>query len=197
MSRFGSDPRAFFDSVYRQIPPWEVGGPQPALWALLDEYPPQGPALDLGCGSGDLAIALARRSLEVVGIDFADAAVAQARGKTKCFRRRWRSSSTFRLPMPCGRAGFAGNSARCSIPDSCTSSSPCSLSPSSASSGIRFARAAGTTCLRLRWSSHRPRRDKSPRRRCGPDLLRNRAGVFFSALVQRVYLLPTNPKAPV
>ncbi len=83
MSRFGSDPRAFFDSVYREIPPWDVGGPQPALWALLEEYAPQGPALDLGCGSGDLAIALAQRGLEVVGIDFADAAVAQARGKRK------------------------------------------------------------------------------------------------------------------
>lgn len=83
MSRFGSDPRAFFDSVYRETPPWDVGGPQPALQALLDEYPPEGPVLDLGCGSGDLAIALARRGLPVLGIDFAQAAIAEAREKAK------------------------------------------------------------------------------------------------------------------
>jgi ubiquinone/menaquinone biosynthesis C-methylase UbiE len=83
MSRFGSDPRAFFDSVYLQTPPWDVGGPQPALCALFDEYPPKGPALDLGCGSGDLAIALARRGVAVLGVDFVDAAIAQARQKAK------------------------------------------------------------------------------------------------------------------
>lgn len=35
----------------------------------------------MGCGSGDLAIALAQRGLEVLGIDFVDAAIAHARGK--------------------------------------------------------------------------------------------------------------------
>src|SRR5690606_4973053 len=81
MSRFGPDPRAFFDAVYQDVPPWDVGGPQPALEALLDEFPPAGPALDLGCGSGDQAIALARRGLEVVGVDFGEAAGEQARAK--------------------------------------------------------------------------------------------------------------------
>lgn len=78
MSRF--DP-GFFDSVYRQTPPWDVGKAQPALSALLDEHPPAGPVLDVGCGSGDLAIELARRGLEVVGLDIVQAAVAQARDK--------------------------------------------------------------------------------------------------------------------
>ncbi|HEX2189148.1 MAG TPA: class I SAM-dependent methyltransferase [Longimicrobiaceae bacterium] len=81
MSRFGPDPRAFFDSVYRDVPPWDVGGPQPALSALLTEHPPADPVLDVGCGSGDLAIALARSGSEVLGVDFVDAAVAQAREK--------------------------------------------------------------------------------------------------------------------
>jgi 2-polyprenyl-3-methyl-5-hydroxy-6-metoxy-1,4-benzoquinol methylase len=49
--------------------------------AMLDEYPPAGPALDVGCGSGDLAISLARRGLPVLGIDFAAAAIAHAREK--------------------------------------------------------------------------------------------------------------------
>ncbi|HEX8271055.1 MAG TPA: class I SAM-dependent methyltransferase [Longimicrobiaceae bacterium] len=81
MSRFGPDPRAFFDGVYGETPPWDVGGAQPALAALFAEHPPAGPVLDVGCGSGDLAIALAQRGLEVLGIDFVDAAIAHARGK--------------------------------------------------------------------------------------------------------------------
>jgi SAM-dependent methyltransferase len=81
VSRFGLDPRAFFDAVYRETPPWDVGGPQPAMSALLAEYPPATPLLDVGCGSGDLAISLAQRGLQVLGIDFVDAAIAQAREK--------------------------------------------------------------------------------------------------------------------
>lgn len=78
MSRFTPD---FFDTVYRETPPWDVGAAQPALESLFDEHPPVGPVLDLGCGSGDLAIALARRGVDVVGIDIVQAAVEQAREK--------------------------------------------------------------------------------------------------------------------
>ena len=81
MSRFGPDPRAFFDGVYLETPPWDVGGAQPALTELFAEHPPEGPVLDVGCGSGDLAISLAHGGLEVLGVDFVDAAVAHARGK--------------------------------------------------------------------------------------------------------------------
>ncbi|HEU0076863.1 MAG TPA: class I SAM-dependent methyltransferase [Longimicrobiaceae bacterium] len=81
MSRFGPDPLAFFDAVYRETPPWDVGGPQPAMSALLAGHPPAGPVLDVGCGSGDLAISLARGGLQVLGIDFVDTAVEQAREK--------------------------------------------------------------------------------------------------------------------
>jgi len=81
MSRFGSDPRAFFDFVYGDIPPWDIGGPQPAMSALLAGYPPMDPILDVGCGSGDLAISLAQLGLQVTGIDFVEAAITQARAK--------------------------------------------------------------------------------------------------------------------
>lgn len=81
MSRFGSDPHAFFDSVYQETPPWDIGGPQPALSALFTAYPPASPVLDVGCGSGDLVIALAQAGLEVVGVDFVAAAIEQARAK--------------------------------------------------------------------------------------------------------------------
>ncbi|HEX6041466.1 class I SAM-dependent methyltransferase, partial [Longimicrobium sp.] len=79
MSRF--EP-GFFDSIYQGAPPpWDVGKAQPALSALFDEHPPAGPVLDAGCGSGDLAIELAGRGLDVVGVDIVEAAIAQARQK--------------------------------------------------------------------------------------------------------------------
>ena len=72
----------FFDSIYQAAtPPWEIGAAQPALSALLDEYPPAGPVLDVGCGTGDLAIELARRGLTVLGVDVVEAAIEEAREK--------------------------------------------------------------------------------------------------------------------
>lgn len=79
MNRFGSDPLAFFNSVYTAEAPWDIGAPQPAMAALLAKYPPAGPALDLGCGSGDLSIYLAQQGCRVVGIDFVESAVTLAR----------------------------------------------------------------------------------------------------------------------
>jgi SAM-dependent methyltransferase len=81
VSRFGPDPLAFFETVYRGPAPWDIGRPQPAMTALLAEYPPQGPVLDVGCGSGDLAIHVAGRGVETLGIDFVDEAIAQAESK--------------------------------------------------------------------------------------------------------------------
>lgn len=81
MSRFGHDPLAFFEAVYREPAPWDIGGPQPAMTALLAEFPLEGPVLDVGCGSGDLAIHVAESGLEALGIDFVEEAIAQARSK--------------------------------------------------------------------------------------------------------------------
>lgn len=78
MGRFGPDPHAFFEAVYRAEAPWDIGKAQPAMAALVADYPPIGPILDVGCGSGDLAIHLARLGYEVVGIDFVEAAIAEA-----------------------------------------------------------------------------------------------------------------------
>ena len=83
MSRFGADPHAFFKSAYHVIPPWEIGGPQPAMSALLAQFPPTDPILDVGCGSGDLTIYLAQLGHQVIGIDFVEAAVANAQEKVR------------------------------------------------------------------------------------------------------------------
>ncbi len=81
MSRFGSDPLNFFNSVYQNRAPWDIGAPQPAMAALIKKYPPANPVLDLGCGSGDLAIYLATLGYHVVGIDFVESAIRNAQGK--------------------------------------------------------------------------------------------------------------------
>ena len=83
MSRFDSDPHPFFDAIYRDEAPWDIGRPQPALSALLDDYPPSSPVLDVGCGTGDLVFSLAQRGLEVLGIDFVEGAIGQAREKAE------------------------------------------------------------------------------------------------------------------
>jgi 2-polyprenyl-3-methyl-5-hydroxy-6-metoxy-1,4-benzoquinol methylase len=61
----------------------------PRLWQIVLERPyahlieralkAGGPALELGCGDGDLALALARRGLDVTGIDLSPARVERAR----------------------------------------------------------------------------------------------------------------------
>ena len=81
MSRFGQDPHSFFRSVYNDIAPWDIGAPQPTMIALLEKYPPTDPVLDIGCGSGDLAIYLAQHGHQVIGVDFVEAAILDARRK--------------------------------------------------------------------------------------------------------------------
>lgn len=78
MSRFTP---GFFDTIYQGTPPWDVGAAQPDLLALLDEHPPAEPVLDVGCGSGDTVIALARRGVRTLGVDVVEAAIEQARAR--------------------------------------------------------------------------------------------------------------------
>jgi glutathione S-transferase len=62
-------------------PPWDIGKPQDELVAVFDEIGISGSALDLGCGTGENALELARRGLDVWGLDSTPAAIAAAEKK--------------------------------------------------------------------------------------------------------------------
>jgi SAM-dependent methyltransferase len=75
-----------YDEVYRDTadsggPPWDIGGPRPALAEVLDDGVKGPKVLDVGRGTGDLAIALARRGYEVTAIDISRVAIDMARAK--------------------------------------------------------------------------------------------------------------------
>lgn len=77
------DRRARLESKWRSRRgpefPWHISGPPQQLVELLREGElPNGPALDLGCGSGVAATYLARYFSPAVGVDLALAAVQQA-----------------------------------------------------------------------------------------------------------------------
>ncbi len=73
-----------FEALYTQgVPPWEIGRPQPALVALADAGRIAGPVLDSGCGTGENALFLAARGLEVVGVDISPTAIGRARQKAQ------------------------------------------------------------------------------------------------------------------
>jgi ubiquinone/menaquinone biosynthesis C-methylase UbiE len=80
-SRFGARSEDFFRSVYDGGAPWDIGAPQPDMLALLQSFPPRAPVLDLGCGSGDVALHVASMGHRTIGVDFVAKAITQAEGK--------------------------------------------------------------------------------------------------------------------
>jgi len=75
---------ARWDQTYRNgRPPWDIGRPQPAFVRLADAGEIAGPVLDCGCGTGEHALMLAARGLEVMGVDLAPTAIASARRKAE------------------------------------------------------------------------------------------------------------------
>ncbi len=76
-------PRMGFEWAYREAspPPWDIGRPQPVVVRLADEGVFQSRIIDIGCGTGENALFLAERRLDVTGLDAAPTAIARARQK--------------------------------------------------------------------------------------------------------------------
>jgi SAM-dependent methyltransferase len=71
------------DSAYAGTPPWDIPGPQPAFVGLAEVDWITGKTLDVGCGTGENALFLAQRGLEVLGVDASVRAIEKARAKAE------------------------------------------------------------------------------------------------------------------
>src|SRR5699024_3077584 len=79
-------PDVDFEEIYSgrrtgQLVPWDIGEPQPALAELVSRGWCSGTVLDIGCGTGELGMALAARGHPVTGVDLAPSAIERARQK--------------------------------------------------------------------------------------------------------------------
>jgi SAM-dependent methyltransferase len=74
-----------YDAAYTGVPNWDIGRPQRPFVDLLDADLVRSPVLDVGCGTGELSLFLARHGHDVLGIDLSPLAIRQAAEKA-----RWR-----------------------------------------------------------------------------------------------------------
>lgn len=76
-----------WEDAYRATPPWDIGRPQPAFVKLVDAGElNSGVVLDVGCGTGENALYLAKIGFPVVGVDLSSRAIVTA--KTKANERK-------------------------------------------------------------------------------------------------------------
>lgn len=71
--------RERFEQAYEGKPPWDIGKPQPVIVRSADKV--AGSVIDVGCGTGENALFFAERGHDVVGIDFLEKPIAEARRK--------------------------------------------------------------------------------------------------------------------
>jgi SAM-dependent methyltransferase len=71
--------RETFESMYAGKPPWDIGRPQAAFVEVADRV--TGAVLDAGCGTGEAALFFAEKGHPVLGIDFLDRPIQEARRK--------------------------------------------------------------------------------------------------------------------
>ncbi|WP_114577720.1 class I SAM-dependent methyltransferase [Saliphagus sp. LR7] len=89
-----------YDAAYAGVPNWDIGRPQRAFVSLLEAGLVRSPVLDVGCGTGELSLFLARHGHDVLGIDLSALAIGQAREKA-----RWRRVSAQFLQWDALRIG--------------------------------------------------------------------------------------------
>ncbi len=70
-----------FASMYATKPPWDIGRPQPSFVEAADRV--TGAILDSGCGTGENALYFAERGHTVLGIDFVEGPIQEARRKAQ------------------------------------------------------------------------------------------------------------------
>src|SRR3954449_10900437 len=71
--------RETFESIYTGKAPWDIDRPQRAFVEVADRV--TGTVLDAGCGTGENALFFAGRGHPVLGIDFLEGPIREARRK--------------------------------------------------------------------------------------------------------------------
>jgi SAM-dependent methyltransferase len=73
--------RETFESMSAGKAPWDIGRPQPAFVEVADRV--TGEILDAGCGTGENALFFAQRGHPVLGIDYIEWPIQEARKKAR------------------------------------------------------------------------------------------------------------------
>jgi SAM-dependent methyltransferase len=73
--------RERFESIYAKKPPWDIGRPQRAFVEVADRV--TGAILDAGCGTGENALFFAEKGHPILGIDFLEGPIREARRKAQ------------------------------------------------------------------------------------------------------------------
>jgi SAM-dependent methyltransferase len=73
--------RETFESVYAGKAPWDIGRPQRVFVEVADRV--TGAVLDAGCGTGENALFFAEQGHPVLGIDFLERPIEEARRKAQ------------------------------------------------------------------------------------------------------------------
>src|SRR5438093_6527360 len=89
-----------FDEMYTGVPPWDIGRAQPEVVGIADAGGFADPVIDVGCGTGENALELASRGLEVLGIDASPRAIEAA--KAKVSERGWSPGFLMATALPPG-----------------------------------------------------------------------------------------------
>ncbi|MEU7838293.1 MULTISPECIES: class I SAM-dependent methyltransferase [unclassified Nonomuraea] len=87
------------EDLYGTTPPWDVGRPQPAFAALAEAGEFRGRVLDVGCGTGELALLCAGMGLDVTGVDLAPKGLQAAaeKARERGLAVRWLRHDVLRL----------------------------------------------------------------------------------------------------
>lgn len=72
-----------YDAAYAGGPNGDIGRPQRAFVRLLDAGLIRSPVLDVGCGTGELSLFLARQGYDWLGVDLSQLAIQQATEKAR------------------------------------------------------------------------------------------------------------------